>query len=217
MILYSTEERQFEPFPMAIDVVETDFAEPLKLGFDADEFVRRIFIGWSNAESPEELSVELRRGRSDMFEIAEDAARVERTIYLAVESSLSLIGAVVNGEARHDRVKAAEVGQRMVEIVFNDPHFVVAGESFARGLEHGGRKIETNALRRRPVNPQQCQQPAVSSAEIKNAYGILRNELQQHSLPFGAMWNPIGAGEILQRVLGGGVLIEFGAGGHAAL
>src|SRR6266436_6309679 len=98
----------------------------------------------------------------------------------------------MNGEARYNCVEAAQIGQRLVQVMLKDLNFISVMESFARGLQHGGREIERDPFHGWPVNPGQRQESAVSGSKIKNSAGRGQDKLEQDRLTFRAMRNPIG-------------------------
>ena len=98
--------------------------------------------------------------------------------------------------------------------MFDDLHLIVPCKAFACRLEHRGRKIESDAFRIGALDSQQAQEPAISGAEVKNSPDTFGNELQQHTLPFGAMRNPIRTREIFQGMFGCCVLVKVRDPGH---
>jgi hypothetical protein len=97
--------RQFAPFPVAINILEADFAEPEQLRFHVEQLVRGIFI--RRPDGFEKLRVDLRRHGGNMFQIAEHAARREDFEYLLIQRALALMNQVMNREARDDGIEAA--------------------------------------------------------------------------------------------------------------
>src|SRR6266436_6673381 len=97
----------------------------------------------------------------------------------------------MNSETRYDRVEASQIRQRLVQVVVDDSNFINAIESLAGGVQHGRRKVECNAFRTWPVNPDQRQKPAISRSEIKNPVDRGWNKIEQDGLAFCAMRNPI--------------------------
>src|SRR5580692_1115584 len=145
-LFYSTDEREFQPFPVAVHVGEADFAEPAELKFDTGELVRRVFVRGGDAEGLQKPGVEVWRRGGNVLEIAKDTARGQRGVDLGIERLLPRVRAVMDGKARDDCVEESEVGQGMVEIMFDYSDLVVATESFTGGFQHDGRKVERDAL-----------------------------------------------------------------------
>src|SRR5207302_8628062 len=114
--LPARQQRELQPLPVTVDVGESDFTQPLKLRFNVQQLVRGVFTEQRNAEPLEEALVQGRRRRSDVFQVAEDTARREQAEHLGVERALAFVDQVMNGEARHHRVKHAQDGQRQVEV-----------------------------------------------------------------------------------------------------
>src|SRR3954467_9122191 len=100
--LHPREERELAPLPVALDVHETDLAQPGQLRLDGDKLVRRVVLGRRLADRGEEGDVELRRGGVDVLEVQEAPARLEQLEHLPVQRPLALIDAVMDREARDD-------------------------------------------------------------------------------------------------------------------
>jgi hypothetical protein len=103
---------------MAVDVGETNRAEPCQLCLQVEQLVRRVLLDRIHAERGEELRVK-RGGRGgDVLEIAEDAARTEQAVHLFIERPLARVRQMVNRKARNNRLECAQrLGQRLIEIV----------------------------------------------------------------------------------------------------
>ncbi len=93
---------------------------------------------------------------------------------LGVERALALMHQMMNREAGDHRIKLAQRGQRLVEIVGDDGNGGIAAEALARSLQHGRRKIDRHGLNSvsladiREVRLNQRQQAPVARAEIEN-------------------------------------------------
>src|SRR5260221_8531579 len=72
------QESQLEPFPMAIDVFETDLAEPIELSVHAHQFVGRILIDRRDSERIQISCMQFGAGGRDMLQITEHASGIER-------------------------------------------------------------------------------------------------------------------------------------------
>jgi len=164
--LDSTEEGEFEPFPVAIDVVESDFAEPVELGLDGEAFVGRVFVGGGDVEGAEEAGVEFRGTGQDVFEVQEYSAGGEDFVDFGVEFLFAFVGAVVDGEAGDDGVELAEGGKGMFEIVVDDRNLRIVLEAGAGGLEHGGGEIERDTFGLGAIEAEEGQESSVAGAEI---------------------------------------------------
>jgi hypothetical protein len=105
--LMAREERPLPPLPVAVDIREADFAQPLQLCLDVQELVGTIFVLGADGDGIEKLPVRPRRGRGDMLEITEDAARIEDRPDLAIQVPLSGMRQVMDRETRDDGIKSA--------------------------------------------------------------------------------------------------------------
>jgi len=143
-----------------------------------------------------------------MLQVAEHAARCQPLERLGVDRALARVDAVVDGEARHDRVEQAQVGQRLVYIVLDDRDQRVAGEALARGRQQRRREVERDGLGLRAVDLQQRQQPPVAGAQVEDPLHITRHQLQQARLALGAVRHLVGARQVGQRVLGIGPVVH---------
>ncbi len=149
-----------------------------------------------------------------MLQVAEHASWFQQCVDLGIEGSLALIGAVMNREAGYHHVEAAKVGQRFVQVVLDHLDFVVATKSLPCGVQHGRRKVESNAVRVGPVDLEQCQKTAIPGSEIENSLDLPGDEVQQDGFTLRAMRNAICPGKILQRVFGSGILVEIRGKSH---
>src|SRR5262245_12696937 len=70
----STKKGQFQPLPVAINILKSNLAKPSQLCFDADELVRMVLIRLSDAERAQKSCVQFGSPRCHMFQIAEHAA-----------------------------------------------------------------------------------------------------------------------------------------------
>jgi glycerol dehydrogenase-like iron-containing ADH family enzyme len=86
-----------EPLPVAVDVVETEFAQPPELALHGEQAVRGILILERLADRREERQVQAIGWRGHMFEVGEHPARFEQVEDLAVERALSLVLEMVDG------------------------------------------------------------------------------------------------------------------------
>ncbi len=91
------EERHLEPLPVAVDVVETECAQPPELTLDVEQAVRQIFVLERLADRREERHVQAMGRRRDMFEVREHSAGFEQIDDLAVQRTLSLVLEMVDG------------------------------------------------------------------------------------------------------------------------
>src|SRR6266446_5925147 len=204
---YSSKDGKLQPFLVAVHVLEPYISQPLELNLDSDQLVRWVLLSRGNPQRPQKPPVQLSTARRHMLQVAEDPSRDQRSVDLRIKRLLPFIGAVMNGKARYDHVKAAKIGQRLVQVVCDHPDPVVAAKPLAGGLQHGGRKVERHPFGNAPVYQQQRQQPAIPGSQIKDSPGVLRNEFEQSSFAFHTMRNPICATQILQRVLDCSILI----------
>jgi hypothetical protein len=111
----------------------------------------------------------------------------------SVKPLLPLISAVMYRKTRHDHIESTEIGKRIVQIVFDHLHPVIAAESLPRRGNHRRGKIESDAFCVAPANPHKREQASVSGSQIENPPDLLRDELKQSGLAFGAMWNAVSA------------------------
>lgn len=97
--LVAHQQRQFSPFPVAVDINETDLAQPPQLRLDIEKFVGRIFVLGSCAHFVNEPFMNRERRRRNVFEIAERTNWFQHGKDFAIQLLLAVIGAVMNGEA----------------------------------------------------------------------------------------------------------------------
>ena len=194
---------------MAVNILKSNLAKPFQLRLEIEQFIGRVFI--RPADGREKLIVNSRRGRSDVFEVAEDASGRDDFEYLLVQCAFSLMNQMMNREARNDGVEPSHLWESLVEIVTDDCNAAVATVRLLQSVQHRGREIERHELRARPDCLRQFDHSASAGAEIKNARDPSRQALEQASLALDAMRNRIRAAEIIERVRFGGPKIDTAA------
>src|SRR4051794_36872091 len=90
---------------------------------------------------------------------------------------------MVDGEARDDRVERSELGQRLRQVVLDEPG--VALEALASRREHRLREVDTDRLDARARVAHQSDQPPVSAADVQAAPQPAGQELDQDCVPLG--------------------------------
>ena len=70
----SPKKGEFQPLPMAVNILESNFAEPLKLHLDTDNFVRGILVCLGDSERTQESGVKFGSSWCHMLKVAENAA-----------------------------------------------------------------------------------------------------------------------------------------------
>ena len=106
-----------EPLPVAVDVIETDLAQPPELNLDSEQAVRRICILEWFADRGKEGQMDALRRRGHMLEVGEDSAGFEEIEDLAIKRVLSLVLEVVDGKRGNDNIETPERGQRLGQVV----------------------------------------------------------------------------------------------------
>jgi hypothetical protein len=91
--------------------------------------------------------------------------------------------------------------------VLDDLHAVVTGEALARRVEHDLGEVEAHAERLGAIRQEQGEQPAVARAEVEDATGVTRNEVEEDALPLGTARKLVRPVEIVINVLGAGPLL----------
>src|SRR4051794_22820319 len=90
---------------------------------------------------------------------------------------------MVDGEARDDRVERSELGQRLRQVVLDEPG--VALEALASRREHRLREVDTDGLDARARVAHQSDQPSVAAADVQDAPQPAGQELDQHPVALG--------------------------------
>ena len=139
------EERHLQPLPVAVDVVETELAQPAELGLDVEQAVRGVLVLDRLVDRREERQVQALGRRGDVLEVGEDPAGLEQLEDLAIERALALVLEVVDRERGDDGVEAPELRQRLGEVVLDELDALIAGEALARRLEHQLGEVEAHA------------------------------------------------------------------------
>ena len=75
--LLTSEERELQPLPAAIDIREFDFPEPAELCLHVEQPFGRVFLIRGETQSAEETLVQAYSRRRDVLMIAENAVRFE--------------------------------------------------------------------------------------------------------------------------------------------
>jgi hypothetical protein len=197
------EQGQFAPFPVAIDVVKANFAEPAELGFDVEKLVGRIFVSFGDPESLEEAVMNARGWRGDVFEVAEDSATKKKGPDLRVELAFALVGKMVNGEAGNHRIEAAEGRQGLGHVVRNDLDAAVLGKSGSGIHEHWFGEVEGHTFGLRTFEKDQREQSSITAAEIENALRVFREFRQESFFALGPVGQFIGAPKVFESVFEG--------------
>jgi len=70
----SSKKGQFQPLPMAVNILKSNLAEPLKLRLHTDNFVRGILVCLGNSERTQKSCMKLGTPWCHMLQIAENAA-----------------------------------------------------------------------------------------------------------------------------------------------
>ena len=136
-----------------------------------------------------------------MLQVAENPTGRQGSVNLGIEGLLALVGAVMYGKARNNRVEPAHVGQRLFQVVLEDLHLRVPMKPLTRFGQHGGRKINGNPFRVTSVNPKQTQEATVAGTQVEYSVNVFGNDFQQDGFGFPAMGNLIGAGQVRQGML----------------
>lgn len=63
---------------MAIDIDEADSMQPGELGIKRQQLIGRVLVPWADGEGGEKAAVQGIGGRRDMFEVREEAARIQK-------------------------------------------------------------------------------------------------------------------------------------------
>ncbi len=142
-----------------------------------------------------------RSRRRDMFEVAEHAPAHEPVEGLCLQRAFAIVGDVVDRKARHHRVEAAEVRQRLGEVVSHELDATLVCEPLACGLEHRLGDVETHAGAVWSVRSQQGEQASIPRAKIEDSAGVARHVLEQDALTLGAVRQRVRTGEVAQRML----------------
>ena len=111
--LDSNEERHLEPLPVAIDVIEAEGAQPLKLGVHVERAVGRVLVLDWLFDRFKERQVQAVGRRCHVLEVREYAAGLEQVKDLAIERALAIVLEMMDRKRRDDSVEAAERGQRL--------------------------------------------------------------------------------------------------------
>ncbi len=94
---------------------------------------------------------------------------------------------MVDGHGRDDGVEAAEhAGQRLGEVVLDELDTIVAGEALARRPEHDLGEVEPYPAGLGSIGRRTGEQPAVTRAEVEDAPGVARHDVEQNALTLGA-------------------------------
>jgi hypothetical protein len=107
-----------------------------------------------------------------MLEVAEHPTRLEAIEDLRVDRALACVVDVVNRKAGHHHVEAAEVGQRLGEVMTNKLHALLLGEPLARGSEHRLGDVEPDAGAVSSLQAQQSKQAPITGAEVEDPTGV---------------------------------------------
>jgi hypothetical protein len=189
---------------VTIHLGESDLAEPLQLGLYIEELVGRVFRLKGKANPAQELFVQTWRGRGNVFQIAEGTAGIQQGVDFGIECALALVHDMMDREAGDDRIKPAEVGKGIIEVVGYDGNGRIAGKALFGGLEHGWREVDCNGFRVRMLTFHQGEQSSISRTQVENAARGLGNELEQCRFAFCAMWNGVGSVEVFEDVISAG-------------
>lgn len=106
------------------------------------------------------------RGRSDVFQITEDAAGIQHSVDFGVEDALTLMHKRMDRKARNDSIKLAQVGKRVVEVMGDYGYGGIAGKALSGGLDHSRGEVDGDRFRVRMLAFYQRQQSSVSSTQI---------------------------------------------------
>src|SRR6266851_2113893 len=131
------------------------------------------------ADPAQELFVKFGRRRTDMFQVAKDASRVQHTVNLRIQRPLPLVSEMMNGETGNYRVKLAQLRQMTVEIVRHDRNRRVASKPLLRSAKHDRGEINRHRRRIRMVQLDQVKQASVARAEVEDALRRGRDEFQK--------------------------------------
>ena len=96
-------------------------------------------------------------------------------------------------------------GQGML-IVLDHGDRRIGAKTVTRGAQHRRRKVERDRLCPRPVDLEQRQESPIARAEVEDAPGVARHQVEQRSFALGAVRNGVGARQVGQCVLGCGPL-----------
>jgi hypothetical protein len=125
-----------------------------------------------------------------------------------VERPLAFVHDMMDREAGDDRVKLAQAGKWVIEVVGYHGNGEIAGKALLGGFEHGRREVDCDGFRVRMLTFHQGQQSSISRTQVENAACGLGNKLQQRRFAFCAMRNRIGSFEIVEGVIGSGPEID---------
>lgn len=156
--------------------------------------------------------MQLRRGRADVLQVAEDAPSIEHREDFGIKRALPLVHQMVNGEAGDDRVEFAQRRQRVIKIVGHNRDRGIRREALASGLEHSRGKVDGNRFHLgqgiASALADQCrlhtsEQPAVAGAQIEHPLRGGGKEFEKRGFALAAVRNGIGPFQVIAGVLGG--------------
>lgn len=93
---------------MAIDITETDIAQPLYLRFNIQQLIRRIFGFDREPDAVKKFLVQPWCRRSHVFQVTKHPAGIQKAINFRVQRPLPLMYQVMDGETRDYRIKLAQ-------------------------------------------------------------------------------------------------------------
>jgi hypothetical protein len=108
---------------------------------------------------------------------------------------------VVDRKAGHHGIEAAEVRDRLGEVMSHKLDAPLVREPFACGLEHRLGDVEPHADAVGSVLPQQGEQASIASAEVEDAPCVARHVIEQDPLTLGPVRERIRASEVAQGML----------------
>ena len=191
---------KLEPFPVTVNISEPNVTQPIELGGDIEKDVAWVLVVGSDADTAQKPFVQPRRGRCNMFQIAENTARGETVVYLGVKCALSLIGTMMNRKAGHNCIVWRVSRERIIEVVFANRNAQVAGKPVGCGRNHRGRKVQTDEFSIGTLFMQESEQTPTAGAKVEDASGARRYERKQDRLALGAVRDSASSGEIRQSV-----------------
>ena len=139
---------------------------------------------------------------SHVLQIAEYTAGQQAVEDLRVKGALSLVGQMMDGEARNDGVKPAQFGQAYVEVVLDDGDSRVGGKITAQAGDHHRGKIERHRLGIGVLELDQAEQAPVAAPQIEKPRDTCRQAIEQSGFAFPAVGNRIRLFQIIQSVPG---------------
>ena len=117
-----------------------------------------------------------------------------------VQVAFPFVGAVMDGEAGDRRIEDAEIGKRLIEIVFYDGDILSFRKSAVEALDHRGGEVESYGVGIRDGLKHQTQKAPITRTEVQHTTSSRWDQLEECSFAFDTVRNTIRTPEVLNCV-----------------